>query len=330
MSETHAADGGDEAFVSAGTAVAQRWHARVAKARFFRAAGLLCAGVTLAAFFYSRHDLRARHDRLVAEAETARAEAPGAAATMDLLDETIVALAKSPQPDVQDLDRATYDRLIAQPGVYFRAVTDEVTRVSMIPTAARASRKDTFLACLELPAKTTSDASIFDTATRYRWRVELDRITARVSELEALDFGLRSSTRTWLDDVQSTFDPDALRVLEVESEAARLDPRARPHAVALASDAAWAAIVLDELPTGFGELEGPPIVNALRTSRLDEVAPVPHPARIALVDLLAGKTVLRLRASLDARDVAVKNATADAAEIHGCQAAVALRLHAQE
>ncbi len=324
--EAHEGNERDEAYVSAGTEVAKRWHARLAKARFFRLAGLLCVGVVVAAYGYSRHDLRARHNRLVAEAENARAESPAAAATMDLLDATIVGLAKSPGADVQEIDRATYDALVAQPGVYFRAVADEVTSVSMIPTAARASRKDQFLACVDLPARTQNDSIVWTTATHYRWRVDLDAVTARMSELESLDYGLRVATRAWLDEVHTTFEAGALRVLEVSSEAARLDPKARPHAVHLAMDAAWAAIVLDELPTGFGELSGPPIVNALRTSRLDDVGPVPHAARIALVDLRAGKTILRLRAQLDARDVDVPNATADASEIHACQAAVAMRL----
>lgn len=316
-------------FVPSATAAAQRWHARLVGSSLLKLVVVLVALVGAAAQVHGWFDARARRARLIASSEAERKAAPDAAATLDLVDATTLGLARDPFAGAtSDIDRDTLDALVRKPGLYFRAVQDEVASARQLPQAAHASRKDVFVACMLQPPADESHDALRRAAVKYRWRVALDQLSPNVSDVELLDVGLRTASTAWLDEVRATHEPTALRLLEIVAERNHHEPAARPRALA-AARASWIAIVVDELPTGMLDVEGPAIVQAIRTSRLDEITTQPHAVRVAIVDLGARRTVLRLRTELDAREVAVPDALADADDLQACTAAVRTRAAAR-
>jgi hypothetical protein len=233
--------------------------------------------------------------------------APAAVAALDTIDEATIALAAQPWPgDV----RGRLD--LSRRGLYLRAVVDEVRTGREIHHAARGSRKDVLLACLAQPPANGSSIALHQAAIRHRWRVDLDALTPNLLDLDRLA-PVVAGTRTFLDEVRNTNDPSALRLLELERAAI---PKERPFELAV--------IALDELPTGFPPREGASLADAVMSSRLDEIAPLPHAMRVAVIDLASGRVVARVRTNVDVRDLAIPSAMSDAEEVHACQAAVAL------
>lgn len=317
MSEPDVSD-----FVDERTRDLQRWHAAIARSSLLKIAviGVLVVG-TLAAL-HGRVDARLRRSRLLDGAAIERRELP-AVAVLDRLDAATMALAREPFAGPEKkLDRAALDALVRTPGLYLRAVVDEVHDPRSIAAATHGSRKDAFLACLLEPPKDTSHETIRKAAIKYRWRVDLDALAPHVLDADVLDAGLRPAAASFVAEVEATHEPTALRLLEIERNART--PGAKKRAID-AARARWMAVVLDELPTGLGVAEGTGIVEAIKKSVLDEVLPVPHTLRVAIVDLTTGEVLLRLRTGVDARDLAVPNVMADAEEVHACQAAMATR-----
>lgn len=309
-------------FVDDRTRAVQRWHARIARSSLLRIAVISTLVLGVLAAVHVKIDARLRRARLLDAANRERAELP-AVAVLDRFDAATMALARDPFAGaMHTVDRAALDALVRTPGLYLRAVVDEVRDPRAITTATHGSRKDAFLGCLLDPPKDTSHDSIRKAAIRYRWRVDLDALAPHVLDIDVLDAGFRVSAASFVAELQATSDPTALRLLDHEREART--PGARRRAID-AARAKWVAIVLDELPTGIGVAEGSGIVEAVKKSVLDDVLPVPHTVRVAIVDLATGEPVLRVRTPVDARDLAVQNVMADAEEIHACQAAMAVR-----
>lgn len=304
------------------TRAVQRWHARVAASGVLRIAviGVVVLGVL--AQLHARVDARLRRARLLDGAAAERRELP-AVAVLDRFDAATLTLASEPfAGPMHTVDLAGLDALVRERGLYLRAVVDEVRDPRAIAAATRGSRKDAFLGCLLDPPKDSSHDAVRKAAIHYRWRVDLDALAPHVLDADVLDAGLRPSSASFVAQVQATTDMTSLRLLEIERDGRT--PGARRRAVD-AARAKWVAVVLDELPTGIGVAEGSGIVEAIRKSVLDEVLPVPHTVRVAIVDLATGQPVLRVRTAVDAHDLAVQNAMADAEEIHACQAALAVR-----
>lgn len=309
-------------FVDDRTRAVQRWHARIARSSLLRIAVIATLVLGVLAAVHVKIDARLRRARLLDAANRERAELP-AVGVLDRFDAATMALARDPfAGPMHTVDRAALDALVRTPGLYLRAVVDEVRDARAITTATRGSRKDAFLGCLLDPPKDASHDAIRKAAIHYRWRVDLDALAPHVLDIDVLDAGLRVSAASFVAELQATTDPTALRLLDHEREART--PGARRRAID-AARAKWVAIVLDELPTGIGVAEGSGIVEAVKKSVLDDVLPVPHTVRVAIVDLSTGEPVLRVRTPVDARDLAVQNVMADAEEIHACQAAMAVR-----
>lgn len=294
-------------FVSDGTASCQRWHARLARTSVLQLVLALALVLGVLAQAQSCLDARVRRARLLERGETLRARAPSAVHALDVFDRATMALAAQPWAgDVHgdvDLSRRT---------LYLRAVVDEVRTGREIHQAARGSRKDVLLACLAAPPANGSATALHQAAIRYRWRVDLDALTHTVLDLDRLAPAV-AGTRTFLDEVRLTTDPSALRLLELERASV---PKDGPFD--------FGVIALDELPTGFPAREGASLADAVMSSRLDDIARVPHVMRVGVVDLASGRIVARVRTNVDVRDLAIPSAMADAEEVHACQAAVAL------
>jgi hypothetical protein len=308
-------------FVDPTTAAAQRWHARIARSGILRIASFLAVLLGVLAFVHTKIDTRVRRARLIREAVTDRASYPATARLIDLLDRTTMDLARDPFVPLVEIDRAALDALVQSDGVYLRALQDEVRTPRSVHTASQESRKDAFVACLLRPPADAAHDTFYKAATHYRWRVDLETIASHVHNAEDLDAGFRVSSRAWLDEVTATWEPTPLRLLDHE-RAART-PRRLERAVR-AGSAKYLAVVLDELPTGYSAHAGNALSEGIRGSRMDAIVSMPHSVRVGIVDA-SGKTLLRVRESLDAADIKVPNALADAEELQGCQAAVAVR-----
>jgi hypothetical protein len=240
-------------------------------------------------------------------------------ATMDLAAENFAG-------PLATLDASALDRLVREHGLYLRAVQDEVHSSGAIHRATVVSRKDTFLGCLVDPPADSSHEAVHKAAIRHRWRVDLDRVAPHILEAELLDAGFRVASTSFIEEVRRTTDATALRLLDHERAARTSQQLRRADEAARAQ---FLAIVIDELPTGLAEATGPAIVEAVRPSLMDEVLPVPHFVRVSIVDAAKGDVLVRVRVHVDARDLAVPNALADAEEIHACQAALAVRAGAR-
>lgn len=310
----------DLEFVDPGTAAAQRWHRRIARSGILRVAVAVVAVLGVLAYVHGRLDTRWRRARLIREAEAERAAHPAAVQLIDLLDRATVELAREPfaGPLSGPLD-------VRGPGIYLRALQDEVSTPRSVHTATIASRKDSFLACLLQPPADLSHAAIHQAAIKYRWRVDLESVAVHVRDADILDAGLRVASRSWIEEVQAAVEPTSLRMLD--HERAGRTPGMLRRAVALA-DARFVAVVIDELPTGSA-VASAGLAEVLKGSRLDEVTRVPHMVRAAVVDVPSGRVVIRVRTEVDASDIHVPNAMADAEELHGCQAALAVRAAAR-
>lgn len=313
----------DLEFVDAGTARAQRWHKRVTTLPIVRVAVIAAVVLGVLAQVHAHIDSRLRRARLIRDAETDRREHPAAAAMIDVFDRATLDLSAEKFPGtVSRIDAKALDKLIAERGIYLRAVQDEVRSSRAIHTATLVSRKDTFLGCLLDPPKDETHAALHGAAVRHRWRVDLDRLAPHVLDADLLDAGFRVAATSFIEEARATTDAVALRLLDHE-RAARTAQHVRRGVEA--ARAQFIAIVLDELPTGLAQATGPAIVEAVRPTLLDEVLPTPHTVRVAIIDATRGEVLLRVRTPVDARDVAVPNALADAEEIHACQAALAVR-----
>ncbi|MGZ3422529.1 MAG: hypothetical protein ACXVEE_31995 [Polyangiales bacterium] len=289
--------------------MAQRWHARITHASVLRTVLVIALSLAVISQIQKLVDARERRARLLERGEELRSQMPDAVATLDAFDAAVSELAREPfGPEL----RAPAD--FTRPGLYLRAVIDEVGTGREIHHAARASRKDVLLACLLRPPTDASSVALHRAAIRYRWRVELDELSPRLFDFEALAPAIPAS-RSFLDEVRATHDPTTLRLFELEAAPSR--PISR-------SDFAFGIIALDELPTGFPERGGPSLADVVRSSQLDEIARVPHTMRVGVVELPAGRLVSKVRVAVDARDLGIPHAMADAEEIHACQAAVAL------
>jgi hypothetical protein len=294
-------------FVSDGNASCQRWHARLARSGVLEVVLAMALLLGLLAQVQSCIEVRSRRSRLLERGESLRVHAPAAVAALDAVDEATSALAVQPWPgDV----RGSVD--LSQRGLYLRAVIDEVRTGREVHHAAQGSRKDVLLACLAKPPTNGSASALHEAAIRYRWRVDLDAATPNLLDLDRLGPAV-AGTRTFLEEVRTTSDPSALRLLELERAAV---PREQGFD--------FAVIALDELPTGFPPRGGASLADAVMVSRLDDIAPLPHVMRVAVIELATHHLLARVRTSVDVRDLGIPSAMSDAEEVHACQAAVAL------
>jgi hypothetical protein len=296
-------------FVPRDVRLAQLVHARLARTSVLRTVVLVVLVLAVLAQVQALVDARLRRAHLLARGEALRVRMPGAVAALDAFDAAVIELAREPWSG--DL-RAPVD--LSRPGVYLRAVVDEVGTGREIHHAMKSSRKDVVIACLLRPPEERSSVALHRAAIRYRWRVDLDELSPRILDAAVLAPAIAAS-RSFLDEVRATHDPTLLRLFELEGA---------PNTRAIAESPSFGLIALDELPTGFPERGGPSLADAVRASQLDDIAAVPHTMRVGVVELPSGRIVSKVRVAVDARDLQVPNAMADAEEIHACQAAVAL------
>lgn len=312
-----------EPWISPLTRFAQRWHARIGRGLLRVVLGVVAA-LALVAAVHRFVELRRGRRALVVAVEAERATT-AEVARLDAAHALVPALARgevAADGAAAGFDGAALRALLGRPGLYLHAVADEVGSPRAVHAASIVSRKDSFLACLARPPVDATPAAVRAAAVRYRFGVHLDALLPQVADVGVVEDGLRVASAAWLGEATAVDDLVALRLLRHE-RAARTEPL-RARAVA-AARAEWLAVVLIELPEELPTLRGAPaLAAAVRGSRLDELARRPHVARVALFDLARRTALVSLRVPLDATAVKVPNPRADADDLQGCQAAVAV------
>jgi hypothetical protein len=219
------------------------------------------------------------------------------------------------------------DAFLARPGLYFRAAQPDV-RPRFLADAVRSTPKDAFALCLLAPPETLSDYDLTVTVGRaLPGTPAFEEATRRIQRLDTVQRGLRVLTPGWLDEVRAA-DPIGLRALEGEYNARTAEEIKAAKAWAAA---AYAAIVIDELPAGMKDVEGgTDLAESFRASMLSATKEKPHEVRVAIYDIEAKKPVLRRRIRMDAEAFKARTGFAEAAAAQDCYLGATARKHAQQ
>jgi hypothetical protein len=267
-----------------------------------------------------------RRDALLAVEAHASAEDRALGAQLDRLSARILSMSHPSfdEPAVRALDDDTLARLVAEPGMYLRAVGGELTSLDTLAVAAQASRKDAFVACLLRPPTRGDGESVRAAATAYRWSVALERVSPNVFDYGLLLSEARPFSNAFLDTVRKAESPNEIRMLEIV--AARVDQGALGRARrARLGAAAWLALLIDDLPPVTLPKSAPALAVALTGSRLELAKVAPHRARAILLRLSDDQVVASVPAKLDVGVVVARDVLDDVEEILACQGALALR-----
>ena len=208
---------------------------------------------------------------------------PRDAAALDTAEAWMVKLARPYEGDVTAPEirapRALADR-VKRPAVYAHGTVEAFAKREDVRRAAAASNKDAFLLCLvDPPASRAEKVVLAKVRTAYFNAGALEDRTASVRRLYEEELGFQVLVPAWIERVRAAVDVHELTALRRELERAPVE-RAR--------DAARAEVliaVLDEPSTGTG----PTDIDGERA----------HDVRVAIVDLAAGKVLLRARKHVD-------------------------------
>jgi hypothetical protein len=173
-----------------------------------------------------------------------------------------------------------------QPGIYLRLRVAAAKDVASIRTAGETAKKDAFAACLlrepnDAAARGDRDAGAF---AEQPWNLGDAYAAARVLD------------DSWVQKVEDA--PDTLHLRVFDEDYSRALREQLPIATRIVKASKFFLLALDEdVAVALPYTDGGGITEeALQT--------VPHPTRIALYDLKAGKLMLRLRRTGDARLIA--------------------------
>jgi hypothetical protein len=176
-----------------------------------------------------------------------------------------------------------------QPGVYLRLRLAEAASSTELRTTAKESVKDGFVGCFSHATKASelNDAGAFP---EQPWNLRLAYASTRIL------------TAPWIADVEAADGDLRLRVFEQQLESAMKTEI--PLAIEMVTRAKYFLVILDE--------DVPEAKTGDAGVTEESLQLVPHPARVALVDLATGKTLVRLRRESNATFLPVgENAVTD-------------------
>jgi len=249
----------------------------------------------------ARRALAAERAEILAAITERRVGLPAGSETfLDRTDRFIVEAANTDDPSdlVDPALRApgALDAWLRRPAVYLRGAAAELRDPAKIGDAARASSKDAFLVCLTKPPSSDSEHDLLGKVRGvYFAGAKVDDETANVRRLTEARIGLAVLGPAFEESARREEELKALRRLHKELDAAPLDQAKRAVAAEL-------LIVAVDLPPVGGGRE----------------------ARLALVDLVANKVLVRRRLHLEDQPRSPAGVLLRA-EIEGCAFAFAAR-----
>ncbi len=198
------------------------------------------------------------------------------------------------------------NELLRQPLVYVRGPLDRLRTPKGLEETALDSSIDAFALCLLDPPKARSELWLVRRVrSAYSSDGRMRESTARVARLGAAVVGLPFFDEAWARRVQNAEDPKELAALRRNLERAPL--RA-------AKDAAKATLLLAVLDEP-GSREIPAELDGER----------PHDVRVLLVDLVASKTLIRLRRRVDPNWISEGTRAEFASGVDSCALALDVR-----
>lgn len=199
--------------------------------------------------------------------------------------------------------------LLAQPSLYVRGPLEAFRTSSGIARAAAASFKDAFLLCLlEPPPDRSERAALTKVHVAYGGGSRMDQRTANAHRLHSAEVGLPLLAPAWAERVSAAKEGAELERLRKELAAAPLEEAKR------AAAARVLVVALDEPGEagGLSELDGER----------------PHDVRVGIVDLRAGKIMLRLRKRVDPSWITLQKRADYASGLDACALALDVRARA--
>ena len=171
----------------------------------------------------------------------------------------------------------------SSPGIYLRLRVDDAKTADALRTHAKDSVKDAFTGCLlrepnAALARGDADAGI---GPDQPWNLRQAYASTRVL------------TDEWTNEVKESSDKDRLRVFRQQYDKAKRDEI--PLAIDIIKRAQFVRLVLDEDVPEARELSGD--AGTITEEGLQQV---PHPARVVIVNLKSGTTMVRLRKTAEA------------------------------
>jgi hypothetical protein len=221
-------------------------------------------------------------------------------------------LLRIPHEDAADLVAeelrvpGAFTTMLARPMIYVRGGADAFGSPTQIAAAASTSAKDALALCLLEPPEARTEKVLLDKVrVAYSGGWNLENRTANVRRLSDLVVGMPFLEPAWSNKVRAATEVEEVARLRSELERAPID-RAKQAAQ---SELLLAAV--DEAGDGKGptELDGERI----------------HPLRVVLVDLRAGKVLLRARHVVDPSWITTQRRATYAIGLDSC--AFALDVH---
>ena len=198
------------------------------------------------------------------------------------------------------------DARLARPTVYVHGPTGAFHGPTGIAGAAAASVKDTFVSCLLAPPASKSERAMLESVRAvYSGGASFEERTANVARLADGQAALRVLTPAFEARIKDADDDVALAKVKGELDRAPLEK------AKLALSAELLVAVMDEPGTGAGP------------SELDGERP--HDVRVALVDLAAGKVLLRARRRVDPGGWSEKSRAQYSVDLDECGRALDVR-----
>jgi hypothetical protein len=208
------------------------------------------------------------------------------------------------------------DSWLSRPAVYIRGATPELRDPGKLGEAAATSIKDAFLMCLIEPAVSHSERDVLAKIRGvYFAGARVDDETANIRRLLEAQKGLAVFNQTFEADARAADDLAVLKRLRRDLESAPI------AAAGAASSAELLIVVADEIQDPDPTSKPPLAVDAMGY-RAQESA---HDARVALIDLITGKVLLRVRRRLDASGRSERATALYRVAIQGCDLALDVR-----
>lgn len=188
---------------------------------------------------------------------------------------------------------------LKRPVVYVRGSIDALASTTLLPGAAATSFKDPLVLCLLEPPASRSETALLDKVRiAYAGGMTMESHTANVRRLSDALVGLPLLEPAWSARVRAAEDEAELSRLRRELDRAPIEQAKQAAAAGLF------VIAMDEpgAPEGTTELDGER----------------PHPIRMAIVDLVRGKPLLRARRAVDPSWITTARRPTYARGLDGC------------
>ncbi len=263
-------------------------HGRVSTKAWLYGISAVLAVVTAAWLFRDRSLANQKEELLAKQRAALTTVGAEWAPLRDKMEKTTLEAAGPYKGDFIDPEAATWDFRSA-PGIYLRMRVEDAKDSASIRKKADESARDSFVGCLFRENNPTAAAAA---------RGEADAGSGWNDQpwnLRLAYFSTRILTDEWVNEVKEAEDEIHLRVFVQQYEKAKNEEI--PLAIDIIKKAQFFLLVLDEDVPEAMEL----VADAGKVTE-QELQQVPHPARIHLVDLRAGKEkeIVRLRRESEA------------------------------